>query len=75
MKITKITNQYRRDFDADIKCEFCGNQEKLKGGYDDNYYHTQVLPDRKCDKCKQSTNSGGGTIDEPQLKYPEGLQV
>lgn len=75
MKITKKTHQYRRDFDADIKCEFCGNEEKLMGGYDDHYYHTKVLTAITCSKCGKSTESGGGSIDEPQLMYPEGFQV
>lgn len=75
MKILKKTHQYRRDFEAIIKCEFCDNEEKLSGGYDDHYYHTEVLPDIKCDKCKESTNSKGGVIDIPQLKYAEGYQI
>jgi hypothetical protein len=75
MKITNKTSQYRRDFDADIVCEFCGNQEKLIGGYDDTFYHTQVLPNKECSKCNKSTVSGGGQIGTPLLKYPEQVQV
>lgn len=56
----KITNQYdwlRRDFSFDAKCEHCGHQEKHTGGYDDSYYYNKVVPDMKCGKCGESSNS------------------
>jgi hypothetical protein len=75
MKITKITYQHRRDFDADTKCEFCGHLQRLEEGYDDEYFHQNVMPNIKCRKCEKSTISGNGTIDKVQTKYPEGYQI
>jgi len=51
MKIKTILSQYRNDFTATIICEHCNHEEKLTTGYDDNYYHTTVLPARTCSKC------------------------
>lgn len=51
MKIDKITRQYRRDFRAIMKCEHCGHIEKDVSGYDDAYFHNNVIPDMKCKKC------------------------
>jgi hypothetical protein len=75
MKIVKITNQHRRDFTADMECEFCGDKTKLDSGYDDDFYHRNVIPGMVCKKCNQSTLTGGGTIGEVTTKYPEGFQV
>ena len=70
MKIKKITSQHRRDFSADMKCEFCGHEEKLSSGYDDDFYHQKVIPAQKCGSCGESTVSGGGTPDDTATKYP-----
>jgi transcription elongation factor Elf1 len=75
MKIVKITDQHRRDFSADMKCEFCNHETKLTSGYDDQYYHSQVIPNMVCKKCGESTISGGGSVGQVQTKYPEGFQV
>lgn len=50
MKIKQIISQYRRDFQAIYSCEHCGH-EKQSYGYDDAYFHNNVIPDMKCDKC------------------------
>ena len=50
MKINKITKQYRRDFRAIYECEHCGAQ-KEGDGYDDDYFHSTVIPAMKCEKC------------------------
>lgn len=50
MKIKKILNRNRRDFTAIYECEHCDFEEE-RGGYDDSYFHQEVLPKRKCDKC------------------------
>jgi predicted RNA-binding Zn-ribbon protein involved in translation (DUF1610 family) len=50
MKIERILNQNRRDFDAIYKCEHCGNE--VKGyGYDDTNFHQNVIPNMKCPTC------------------------
>ena len=57
MKIEKITSQSRRDFWATMVCEHCGHKEKDVSGYDDNYFHSEVIPKMKCKEC--GLTSGG----------------
>ena len=52
MKIKRIIDQYRRDFNAIYECEYCGN-EKTGGGYDDQYFHETVIPAMTYDKCRK----------------------
>lgn len=51
MKIKTITSQLRRDFEAILICEHCDHEEKLNDGYDDAFYHKEVIPSFKCDSC------------------------
>lgn len=69
MKIKQITNQHRRDFSAIMKCEFCQKETKLNSGYDDRYYHDNVIPNMKCSKCLKSTLSKDGKITKTATKY------
>ncbi len=55
MKIEKIIGQHRRDFTAIYKCEHCGHEEE-GGGYDDSYFHKEVIPEMKCSKCKKKAD-------------------
>lgn len=55
MKIKTITSQHRRDFNADLECEHCGYVQKLSGGYDDDFYHANVIPSIKCDRCTMTS--------------------
>lgn len=57
MKITRTYNWNRRDFCFDSTCEHCGNVEKNNSGYDDSNYYNNVVPDMKCSKCGESSNS------------------
>lgn len=75
MRIKKITWQIRRDFSAIMECEFCGNTEELTSGYDDSYYHQEVIPDMKCGKCNESTKGGGGKVQPRSTRYPDGMQL
>ena len=50
MKIQKILNQNRRDFTAIFECEHCGKTKK-ESGYDDEYYHREVIPEMLCKEC------------------------
>ena len=50
MKIKKILSQSRRDFMAIYECEHCHYEEK-GSGYDDSYFHAEVIPAMKCSKC------------------------
>ena len=56
MKILGVTWKHRFDFDALAECEFCGNEQILKNGYDDSRFHNQVVPAIKCIKCDKRTN-------------------
>lgn len=51
MKIIKTYNWNRRDFYYDAECEFCGYIDKNNSGYDNDYYRSTVIPDKKCPKC------------------------
>lgn len=75
MKIKKLISQHRRDFTALMECEFCGYQEMDNSGYDDRYYHDNVIPNIKCTKCGESTISKGGKIEKTTTRYPEGYQI
>jgi transcription elongation factor Elf1 len=75
MKIKKILDQTRRDFVAMMECQFCGHEEKNGSGYDDRYYHDNVIPEMKCKKCGKSTNSENATVEIRPTKYPEGYQI
>lgn len=50
MKIKQIKSQNRRDFTAIYECEHCGNTVE-GGGYDDSYFHQNVIPNMACEKC------------------------
>lgn len=75
MKIKKKISQHRRDFYADFECEGCGNVEFKKSGYDDRYFHDEVIPNMKCKSCGKSRNDLGIEGDFTETKYPEGFQV
>ncbi len=51
MRIEKITSQIRNDLYGILICEHCNATEKMVGGYDDAYWHRQVLPNKKCKAC------------------------
>ena len=50
MKIKEILRQSRRDFTANFECEHCGDVVK-KNGYDDHFFHNDVIPGWVCVKC------------------------
>lgn len=51
MKILKINTQSRRDFWADMVCEHCGHVEQNVSGYDDDFFHRNVIPKIQCKLC------------------------
>jgi hypothetical protein len=71
MKIKKILSQYRRDFTAIYECEHCGYEKKDRG-YDDNNFHTNVIPKMQCDKCGKVADKCYRPL---ATKYPDGMQV
>lgn len=74
MKIKKIIYQHRRDFTAIYECEGCGATEKSRG-YDDAYFHQEVIPNMKCKKCGESAISLDSDYRPLMTKYPEGYQI
>lgn len=54
MKIKDITWQLHNDFYALMVCEHCGHEQEIKSGYDDEYYHTRVIPKMVCKKCSKN---------------------
>lgn len=56
MKIQKINSQSRRDFWADMVCEHCGHVEENVSGYDDDYFHRNVIPDMRCKQCDKKAS-------------------
>ncbi len=56
MRLIEKRNQHRRDFTGLYRCEGCGH-EQTGNGYDDTYFHRQVIPAMECKACGESTNS------------------
>ena len=76
MRLLKITSQNRRDVWYDAECEACNEKEIHISGYDDRNYWDNVLPNKKCRKCKKSTNDMNLKIKQNiATKYPEGYQI
>lgn len=71
MKIKKIISQHRRDFVAIYECEYCGFTYEGYG-YDDSYFHNNVIPQKECPQCKKTAG-----LDYRPLttKYPDGIQI
>ena len=57
MRIQKIISQNRRDFTAVYECEHCGATE-TGYGYDDDYFHRNVIIDMKCKACGKTAPEG-----------------
>jgi transcription elongation factor Elf1 len=55
MKIKEILSQSRRDFQAIYVCEHCGHEEN-GSGYDDDYFHNQIIPKRVCKECGKTAD-------------------
>lgn len=71
MKIKTIKSQHRRDFTAVYECEHCGYTHE-GSGYDDSYFHTQVIPDMKCAECGKTADSSYRPL---ATKYADHEQV
>ena len=70
MRLIKILNQSRRDFDGEYECEGCGNIE-VHYGYDDRNFHDNVTPRWECEKCGKSTLDIKGKADYIPTKYSD----
>lgn len=71
MKIQKVLNQHRRDFRAIYECEHCGYTHESHG-YDDSYFHQEVVPNMVCESCG---NKAPDDHEPNSPKYPEGVQL
>lgn len=71
MKIKEIITQTRRDFQAIYICEDC-NHEYIGSGYDDDHFHKNVIPNRKCEKCGETSTEDYQAL---TTKYPDGMQI
>ncbi|MDD5511304.1 MAG: hypothetical protein PHI12_10900 [Dehalococcoidales bacterium] len=71
MRIKKFHYQYRRDFTAEFECEHCG-EVQMALGYDDDYFHREVVPKMKCPKCGKTA---GLDFRPMGTLYPEGQVV
>lgn len=74
MKIDEILDQSRRDFTAIYVCENCKHTVRANG-YDDSYFHNDVIPNMKCPKCGKSSRDLGVDYRPLTTKYAEGFQV
>jgi ribosomal protein S27E len=74
MKIKQITSQNRRDFYAIIECEECPHTQEMRG-YDDSYFHSEVIPTIKCKGCGKSGKELGVDYRALATKYPDGMQL
>jgi hypothetical protein len=54
MRIKSIRDQIRNDIFGTLECEHCGAEEKFVG-YDDDNYHDNVIPARKCKVCGRAS--------------------
>lgn len=48
---TKILNQHRNDYTAEMICEHCNAKSINKRGYADNNYLVNVIPSMYCQSC------------------------
>ncbi len=74
MKIKRIVSQHRRDFQAEYECEGCGHTS-FQGGYDDDNFHENVVPNKKCPNCEKSSNDLGIESKPLATKYPSWMQI
>lgn len=68
MKIKTIKSQYRRDFTAVYECEHCG--ATIEGnGYDDAYFHKNVIPDMVCQQCGKKADENYRPLTTKYAEY------
>lgn len=51
MFVKLVTDRNRNDFWYTGECEHCGHERKNMSGYNDAYYHEQVVPSLRCASC------------------------
>ena len=71
MKIKEIISQSRRDFIAVYQCEHC-DFEIERSGYDDAYFHQNVIPNMECEHCDLKSGENYRPL---TTKYPDGMVI
>ena len=71
MRIKEVLSQHRRDFTAIYECEHCGSTKK-DSGYDDAYFHKNVIPFMICEKCGKISPKSYRPL---STKYPKGYVI
>lgn len=71
MRIKEMVSQHRRDFRAIFICEHCDSEESCSG-YDDAYFHNNVIPKMKCKQCGLAA---ADTYEPQATKYPDGMVI
>jgi predicted RNA-binding Zn-ribbon protein involved in translation (DUF1610 family) len=64
MKIKRKIRQHRRDFQAVYVCGHCGHEQEAYG-YDDAYFHENVIPAMTCPECGKAEPGTSSTPDVP----------
>ncbi len=70
MRIKQVVSQHRNDFTAIMICEHCSHEWRNAAGYDDAYYHGEVIPDMHCKECGK--NRAGDLPKEPTTPTAKG---
>lgn len=60
---------------SEMMKRFTKSLKMNNSGYDDRYYHDEIIPNMRCSKCGESTISKGGEITKTPTRYPEGFQI
>ena len=71
MRIVEIESRNRRDFYAIYECEHCGTRT-TGSGYDDEYFHKNVIPNIVCKACGKKSPS---SYEPRATKYSEDTVV
>lgn len=51
MKVISVKPTCGRDLYGEMKCEHCETSAELRGGYDDSFWWSKVLPAFHCKTC------------------------
>lgn len=74
MKIKEISSQDRRDIRGMLICEGCDFEQEFVG-YDDTYYHQNVVPEIKCNSCGKTANELSVDLRPLATRYPDYITV
>lgn len=69
MKVLKKHSQHRRDCRCDLECEACKHVEDNVYAYDDRNFWDNVIPNKKCEECGESTKSLGVAVESVATRY------